>query len=217
MQNLNVPSPEEVQKDLELIVPTIHTALEHGTLKARDFFEREDPDGLVDRYLAPNLVRYWAKRYLQNAGLQVSEEQAEFNLTPLPNNGLCLSFGRYRLRILKSDDGDPPVPGDSVSRQNFYHQISIVYVTEEGAEIHEDVRNLLILWNIDRPYNLTGLSLAYPKSGKDTKASVQVHWHVQIAHPAFAFTVDAESQPESKEDDLPLKLKHVQEKTEEAG
>jgi len=217
MPSLNVPSPEEVQKDLELIVPTIHTALEHGTLKAREFFEREDPDSHVDRYLAPNLVRYWAKRYLQNAGLQVSEEQAELNLQPLPNNGLCLRFGRYGLRILKSDDGDPPVPGDSVSRRNFSHQISIVYVTEDGAEVREDVRNLLILWDIDRLYNLAELSLAYPKSGNDTKASVQVHWHVPIEHPAFAFTVDADSHPVNEKDDLPLKLKHVEKKTEEAG
>jgi hypothetical protein len=217
MPSLNVPSPEEVQKDLELILPTIHTALEHGTLKAREFFEREDQDNQIDRYLAPNLVRYWAKRYLRNAGLQVSEEQAEFNMQQLPNNGLCLSFGHYRLRILKSDDGDPPVPGDSVSRQNFYHQISIAYVTEDGAEVQENVTNLLILWDIDRLYNLTGLSLAYPKSGKDTKASVQVHWHVPITHPAFAFTVDAESQPVNEEDNLPLKLKQIEKKTEEAG
>ena len=217
MQNLNVPSPEEVQKDLELIVPHIHTALEHGTLNARDFFEREDPDKLVDRYLAPNLVRYWAKKHLQNVGLQVTEEPAEFDLKPLPNNGLCLSAGHYRLRILKSDDGDPPIPGDSVSRQNFYHQISIVLTTEDGTEIQEEVRNLLILWDIDRSYNLSGLSLAYPKSGKNTKASVQVHWHVPLEHPAFAFTVDAESQTVNKEEDLPLKLKHLEKKTEEAG
>jgi len=217
MPSLNVPSPGEVQKDLELILPIINTALEHGTSNAKDFFEREDQDKLIDRYLAPNLVRYWAKRYLQGAGLQVSEEQAEFNLKPLPNNGLCLIFGRYRVRILKSDDGDLPVPGDSVSRRNFYQQISIVYATENGEEVQEDVSNLLILWDIDVAYNLTGLSLAYPKAGKDTKASVQVHWHVPITHPAFAFTVDAESQPANEEDDLPLQLKYVEKKTEEAG
>src|SRR5262249_52616872 len=127
-------------------------------------------------------------------------------------------FGSYRLRILKSDDGDPPVPGDSASRRNFYHQISIVYVTEDGAEVREDVRNFLILWDIDRLYNLTGLSLAYPKSGNDTKASVQVHWHVPIEHPAFALTVNgADSHLMNEKDDLPLKLKHFGKKIEEAG
>lgn len=217
MSSLNVPSPEEVQQNLELILPIIHTALEHGTLKAREFFEHEDKDKNVDRYLAPNLVRWWAKKYLHGAGLQVTEEQAEFDLQQLPNNGLCLSFGRYRIRILKSDDGELPVPGNSVRRQNFYHQISIVYVTEEGALVQEDVTNLIILWDISRPYNLSGLSLAYPKSGKDTKASVQVHWHVPIKHPAFAFTVDAKSKPMTEEDNLPLKLKQIEKKTEEAG
>lgn len=217
MLNLNVPSPDEVQKDLELILPIIHTALEHGTLLAREFFEREDKDKIVDRYLAPNLVRWWAKQYLQDAGLQVTDEQVEFDLQRLPNNGLCLSFGRYRLRILKSDDGELPVPGHSVKRQNFYHQISIVYIGEDGAAVQEDVTNLVILWDIDRPYNLSGLSLVYPKSGKDTKASVHVHWQVPIKHPAFAFTVDAESQPMTEEDDLPLKLKQSEKKTEEAG
>lgn len=217
MASLNVPSPEEVQKEIKSVFPIIHTALEQGTLQAREFFEREDTTKQIDRYLAPNLVRWWAKKYLQKAGYQISEDQTDYSFQPLANNGLSMKVGRYRLRILKSDDGDAPVPGDSVSRQNFYQQISIVLTTEDGIEIQDEVTNLLVLWDTDFMYNLNGLSLAYPKCGGNTKASVQLHWHVPIMHPAFSFTVDASAEPVQETDNLPLTLKKIDQKTEEAG
>ena len=145
MASLNVPTPEEVKKDIEPVFPIIHTALEQGTLQAREFFEREEKEKQIDRYLAPNLVRWWAKRYLQQAGYQISDDQMDYSFQSLPNNGLYMKAGRYRLRILKSDDGDAPVPGDSVSRQSFYQQTSIVFTTEDGVEVQEDVINLLVL------------------------------------------------------------------------
>ena len=208
----NIPQPEEVIPELSSILVAIHTALEHGTMRAGEFFEREDERQTINRYLAPCLVRFWAKQYLESAGHQVSneDEESDFNMQQLPNNGLCLQYGKYRLRILKSDNGDPPVPGHSLSRQQFYQQTSLLLVTDCGIEVQQEVLNLIVLWEITRPYTLASICLVCPKNGKDTKASVEIHWRVPLDHPAFTMNVDANAEPDPKGDQLPLKLKSTE-------
>ena len=203
----NIPQPQEVMTELSSILKVIQTALEHGTMRAREFFEREDESQVIDRYLAPCLVRYWAKKYLESEGHQVSTEEADFNLQPLANNGLYLQHGRCRLRILKSDNGDPPVPGHSISRQHFYQQLPLSLETSDDIEVQEEVLNLIVLWEITRPYTLSSLHLVCPKNGKDTKASVEIHWQVPIQHPAFSITADVHANPDTEDDHLPMKLK----------
>lgn len=213
----NIPQPDEVVPELKSVLRAIHSSLEHGTMRAREFFENEDEGQFVDRYLAPCLVRYWAKNYLQSAGHEVSSEEdtADYNMQRLPNNGLCLQYGRYRLRILKSDNGEPPVPGQSLSRQQFYQQLSLLLVSSDGVEIQDDVLNLLVLWEISSPYQLSSLCLVCPRNGKDTRASVEIHWQVPIEHPAFTIAMNANATEDQGEDNLPLKLKSEGFKAEE--
>ena len=210
----NIPQPEEVMPELSSVLKVIHTAIEHGTMRASEFFDEKDVE--IDRFLAPCLVRYFAKKYLESEGHEVSAEtESDFNLQPLPNNGLCLQHGRYRMRILKSDNGDPPVPGHSISRQGFYQQLPLLLATSEGIEVQEEILNLIVLWEIARPYTLSSLCLVCPKNGKDTKASVEIHWQVPIQHPALTINADANTNQDTEGDLLPMKLKNREIKAEE--
>src|SRR5207253_3219343 len=127
--SLNIPDPQNVLAELSELVPVVYSALDYGALKAREFFEREDENHRMDRALGPNLVRYFTRKALERVGQDVQDEQ-DFELEPVPNNGLCLTFGRYRIRVLKSDAGDLPVPGHSKSRQAFYQQTTFTFTPE---------------------------------------------------------------------------------------
>lgn len=194
---MNIPEADVVVKDLSHLWPHITAAMEHGTNKAREFHEREAKDGKINPFLAPDLVRYHAKEHLEGVA-----EKVGFTLSFLSNNGLCISCGRYRLRILKADEGGtPPAPGSSAAKQQFYRQLSIKFTTEEGAEVLEDVVNILVLWEVTYPYNLMQLYVACPKNGDEKKA--EVYWEEPL--PFVPKTI-VEVEPVPQEEDLPLTL-----------
>jgi hypothetical protein len=112
---------------------------------------------------------------------------------PLANNGLCLRYKSYEIRVLKSDDGDVPVPGPSQKRQDFYQQRFPNWA--EAVDEHEhDPLNLLVIWDVTRQYVFRGLSLVCPKDGDITRDSVEKYWEKTI--PLSASTPrPAESRP----------------------
>lgn len=172
-------TPESTMKDLAPIIPTIYTALDHGIFKTKEFFEtqeRKDDRG-IDRYLAPNVVRYYAIRHLIRAGQEAFEDN-ELSLDNIPNNGIHINCDPYQIKILKSNCGGLPTPGHSIKRQEYYDQLFPGF-----PDIEEDLSiiNLLLLWDIKGNYDgLRALSLACPKSGKETRDSVQHHFHCKI-------------------------------------
>lgn len=223
-----IPSPEEVFKELGSILPLIYAALDYAILKTREFFEREDQEKHVNRGLAPNLVRYWAKQYLEIHGQEVKEEQEEGEdsnsgyLEKLPNNGLCLNVGRCRVRVLKSDDGELPIPGHSQSRQEFYSQPGLPFPEDDEEDGELPPLKLILLWDVTRSYNLKSLSLACPMSGDTTRVSVKAHWHKPIPDSFLGLGIQTESSPATEEEpkDLPLtqeEPRREDEQSEELG
>jgi hypothetical protein len=176
---MNNFTPESVMKDLSRLFPLVYTAFDYGVFKAREYFENQEneDDKIIDRYLAPNLVRFHAVRYLRRAGEDAHEdEENDISMSPIPNNGIHVNCGKYHIKILKSNKGDLPVPGHSQSRRTFYDQPFLEYSD------NVDFLNikLILLWNVDKSYTLGILSLACPKSGEQTRESVTHHWHCRI-------------------------------------
>ncbi len=199
---MNIPDAQQVIHDLSALWPRLSVALEHGTNKVVEFFEREVTDKKIDPYLAPNLVRFHALQSLRAAGV-ASQADVDFNLQHVPNNGICLAVGKYRLRILKANDGGVPAPGQSVPKNLFYRQQSIKFTTEDGVDVLEDVINLLVVWDVTYPYHLFEIVLACPKHANETKASVALYWEEPL--PFVPATI-IEVTPASQEEDLPISL-----------
>jgi hypothetical protein len=176
---MNNFTPESAMRDLAHLFPITYTALDFGVFKAREYFEQQEneADKQVDRYLAPNIVRYHAVRYLRRAGQDAQEDDdSGMSMSVIPNNGIHVNYGKYKIKILKSNKGDLPIPGDSKSRRLFYDQPFLKYSD------NVDFLNikLILLWNVDISYSLGILSLACPKSGEKTRESVTHHWHCRV-------------------------------------
>jgi hypothetical protein len=168
-----IQESEKALKALASLLPVVYSALEAATQSTREFFDREDRP--IDSYLAPCLVRYYAKQHLDSVGQSVEYDREE-----LSNNGLCLTYNNYLLRIWKSEDGELPVPGQSRPRQAFFQQLPI------AINNPEEQLNLAILWEVSSDYNLQRLLLSCPKAGDTTRASVEAYWTIPIPHPALS-------------------------------
>jgi hypothetical protein len=187
---LIVPEFETVCERLAPLLPKVYSAVDHGTSKVCEFFEKEAA-GIVDCYLAPALVRYFALRELKKLDPNGKGED-DVALDNIPNNGIYIHCGGYHIRILKSSSGGPPYPGRSISRQEFYQQQIPFKFYEEGV-------NLLILWDVNPPYNLSTLYMACPKDSATYREPIPLHWHLQIPDK-FLFGIEAETSSEEIQD-----------------
>lgn len=183
MKNTDVPDQDVVLEELSPVLPFIYRGVEEAVQQTRDFFPEGKP---IDSALAPNLVRYHVKEYIDSQGSADSElsVSSKFNRQPLPNNGLFLHFGSYRIRILKADEGELPLPGPSKARRRFYEQTLPLWV-EVSEEDRPNPVNLVILWDVNSEYALDDLSIACPRDVGESRGSVQVHWRADIPHPAL--------------------------------
>lgn len=195
----SVPGPKTVLEDISRLIPVIYDAFEASLNSTREYFEERNQ--AVDPYLAPSLVRYNTKLYLREAG-QTAEDI--FDLGTMANNGLLLTYGKYKLRILKADDGDIPAPGPSKIKQAFYNQ-ELPFVFSSGTEENDAPLNLVLVWDVANDYRLRGLSLVCPKAGNTSRSSVEKHWVWPLAMPIFSTaTPDVGGSDAGVPEDLPI-------------
>jgi hypothetical protein len=199
MLTSDIPSPDDILADLDPIIPDIYRALEAAQHEALAYFR--DDNHVPDCYLFAALFRYRAKHYLAKFGLMLDD---------IPNNGLCITYLHYTIRILKRDEGRIPAPGPSLTRQGYYAQeIPLPYFAPLWYREQADKRpvNLLIVWDTTRSLTLTGLVMACPKSGDADRDSARMHWRVPLPNPAFQEPKDIHSVPRGQEvDDVPYSL-----------
>lgn len=201
-----VPTPEQILAKLSPLLPLLFQAIESSIVRTRDFFDNGNA-GKVDLALAPNLVRFYAKQYFKEKGQEVEANEV-VGMDPLANNGLLLRFGKYCIRILKSDHGDLPTPGHSRTKQNFYQQMLPFGMPEPFGKSLAETLNLIVLWNVDARYGFQGLNLACPKWGDNRKNSVEAYWQVPV--PYLVCDISAFTLPSveiSIAEDLPLVFK----------
>ena len=176
-------------------------------MHAQEYSEWKDES--IDRALAPALVREGARRYLVAKNQDVhNEEEEEFDceIKFLSNLGLSVTALGVQIRILRSVQGDLlPVPGHSIARQGFYHQLGLF--NEMMAQAFPDpdalpVR-LVLHWSTDAEYHLARVWLACPMSGDITRESVKAHWDWPIWR-RHGMTSDGQIQAEVADLDIYL-------------
>lgn len=187
---LIVPEFVVVCRRLAPLLPKVYSAIDHGTSKTDEFFEREN-SGIIDPYLAPALVRHFALRELRKLTPNAKDED-NISLDNVPNNGIYIHCREYHIRILKSSNGQPPYPGRSISRQEFYQQQIPFNFYKEGV-------NLLIHWDVNPPYNLSTLYMACPRDSAVYREAIPLHWNLQIPDK-FLFGFEAETSSEEIKD-----------------
>ena len=201
-----IPSAAEALEELEPLIPVIFGALENAVFETQEYFEtrkeRHDP------YLAPCLVRHTTKRFLTTASFQGPTDgpSIRFALEDIANNGLCIMFGRFRIRILKADEGDLPEP-TSHARREFYEQLAMPLPTSGGGALSSNSRvNLVVLWDFDRSHDLDGLTLVCPRAGSHDDPS-RSYWRLELPHPVESARADpADSDDIDDIDDLDFRI-----------
>ena len=185
--------PEDILREMRQLVPVLFTAIEDGVLLAHEFFakrrEREEP------HLHATLIRYQAKLAFDAAG-----QQCEFDREDLPNNGLCLTLGRFKLKIFKAHQGGLRGPGVSRTKQAYFKQMRLAFLDDMEVMYPSDKLNLVVLWQISRQGHVT-LSLAMPKDADERKHSTECYWHVPIHNP---FLRDGALTPSDPSPEFPV-------------
>jgi hypothetical protein len=214
---MSIPRPEFVMREISGLVPLVHSALDHGVFKAKDFFDNQEnvTDRAINKSLAPNLVRFYALQELKRSGQDAYEDSVGVDFPNIPNNGIHISYDNYEIKILKSNRGEIPVPGNSKSRRNFYDQPELLNhtINQDDNVDHKNINlNLLLLWDVITPYNLDILTLACPKQGDKSRDSVEAHWHCRIPDKILLGKYEISETIEVEEIlDLPLKDKKIDE------
>jgi hypothetical protein len=176
---------------LKPLLDVIYEGLEAGTEHAREYFEGQSRG--IEPTLASALVRYRMKAYLADR----AEVVEEYDQEDLANIGLCIRAGKYCIRIWKSGGDFIPPPGRSRSKHGFLHQqLEFVFPDQPGIPRMTEL-NLVVLWNVDPSYHLTGMHLACPKAAPTNYSTVEVYWAIPIDHPALSIDAQTEAQSES--------------------
>jgi hypothetical protein len=212
---MDIPEPNEVINDLRPILPTIYEALNKGTLEAVDYLEKlkKEKGFSFDLLFAAHITRYHTFQFLKRNGYNVINGEADFEyeMKDIANSGLYLFYNRYSIRIFKTQNGEVPNPGNSITKQLYYSQQQ--YELFPGITDPARNLNLILLWDVSSTYKLKSLSIACPKSGGKTKESIVMHWKklipiefLQRISNKIPFDPSLKS-PKSEIEDLPVYLK----------
>src|ERR1700733_15054394 len=205
------PNFEELKEQLLPVLHLIRVAMQEGTVHVPEYFKSEAAP--IDYALAPNLVRYKAKRFLIASGQDsAKDEESYFEAEAISNNGICIRVPGFEIRVLKStDEGSVPPPGISITRQNLYNQIQAKFAfvkPEWGVIVH---------WYVDKDYSLLKVSVAIPSSfAKNDQGKQEVvcyfdepFW-IRTAKPSVT---SIDKQPQVTDQDVPgIRLEDQDEK-----
>ena len=168
----NFPSRDIVRADVGPLLPVLRQLLDDAAGKARGYPQ----ENLQRRDLCfmSHLVRLHVKFGL--GGLS-------FDCRDIPNTGIFFTYDKYPIRILKADEGELPVPGQSRKRQDFYGQAHSLELFPRETQRQTDGPNLIYLWDVNEDYFVDSLKLTCPKAGGETRGSVETHWTDVILSP----------------------------------
>lgn len=197
MKTPTVPEPSDVLRWIEPLRLLLWEALEHGIAVAKMHFG-DDP---VAGSLGAHLVRYHAKDFLTKHGVPCES---------IANDGVGFRWGGHYWRVLKSDDGELPVPGRSERKRALYcqQQLLLFAIASDEADLSEPEVFFVVLWDV-RPNSFSDLSLEVvcPKAGGATRDSVEAFWSEPLSHAAHDIRAEA---AEGDVDDVPMGVLEVE-------
>jgi hypothetical protein len=194
---------ESILSYLEPLWPDAWRAFETGTQHAAAYFKDQPVERARTRdpWLFPHLVRFQARTYLAERGVDA-------NIDPiwLALSGVAVRFGCIDLRFLLSDGGRLPAPGKSWTKRAFYHQAiqNPLFILDDEQPREPSMVNIVVTWGYDSGGVLTGLTAYCPNGGGRGRDSATEHWHHALAHPATTYQPPAAPIEEGERTDLPI-------------
>ena len=199
---------------LKPLLTLLYRILEGAIQESLDFFSRKNEDN--DGWCFSALVRYHMKIALKKRGYDAREEDessdegeasanAIWQLDGSPviphyqsNNGLLLVFKGYSLRILKKHRRFMACATSDSQADSEENWIQLCFDLGETFERHD----LLIVWDTNPKYHLTGLTLIKPqRSGRGLD---QPLWSIPIPHPVELINVETIKDQCMFDHDLPV-------------
>lgn len=200
-----IPSAQQIVDAHRPLLRLLVEALRQGTVHAQEYADWKDEE--IDRALAAALVRKGAKRHLLAFGQTAeNEEDIDYDTEFLPNLGLAISAPGVQIRILRSATNDMlPVPGHSDARKLYYTQMGLLFEDMTVPVVAEPVAvlRLVLHWSTDKDYQLDRAYLGCPRSGGETRDSVQSHWDEPIWR---RHNVEIDGQVQAEVTDLDIYL-----------
>ena len=176
----DLPTFDAAMAHLNRVPLIAYQALEFGAAKTASYRDGEGPGERLDEGFAASMVRFHVKRFLKDKGID-AELEDDWTLDFLPFLGLSFHSAGYHVKILKGAGGVLPGCGASKRKITFYGQIPSMYLV--GNKPIQSIANLLMLWDFDSIYGLSGLWLALPAIGGSRASDVSAFWCERIPRP----------------------------------
>jgi hypothetical protein len=202
MTSTQPPEPEFTLETLAPLLALVYALLEAGVEEARQWFTaREKP---VNNVVFAAMVRLRLAEDLLDA---TAKAGIPCRVIHRPNIGIRILYGMSQIAVWKADkDGLLPAVGDSLQRQSFYHQPTLLH-TDDGSPTVP--RKLALLWERCSVSGLLTVKLAAPRGYNSFWKSGDAHWMITVPHPAkqIAPTTDFAEQTEDWDQILRQKKK----------
>jgi hypothetical protein len=188
-----LPSFGEVMKEVESLMRLLYESLDVGATVCRKYYDENCDGENPEAHLREMIVRDQAKRYLAKNGLRVTElKERRLRLATEPLISLLLHYKGFALRVLKGKRGIPPGCGMSRRRKEFYSQVSVRYLGDDGKPAGSKT-NLLVLWDFAPNFGIGRVWLACPEVAGARSQDVVLAWQELIPNPVVQGTKSQET------------------------
>jgi hypothetical protein len=193
MQNLSLisleleplPSFAEVMKLVGPLMRLLYESLDAGATVCRKYYEQNCDGDDPEPHLREMIVRDQARRYLVKNGLQVTQvKERRFRLASEPLISLLVHYKGFAFRVLKAKRGVPPGCGLSRRRKEFYNQVSVRFLSDDGKPAGSKT-NLLVLWDFSPSFGIANAWLACPAIAGARSQDVVLAWQEAIPNPVL--------------------------------
>ena len=179
-----LPHFAEVMAHLAPFMKLLYESLDAGAAICRRYYEEFCGGDVPEAYLREMMVRGQAKRYLHENGLQAKKiRERGFSLASEPLISLLIHHKGFAIRVLKAKKGVPPGCGKSKRRRDFYNQVPVGFLGEDGKPLYSKT-NLLVLWDFSAGFGIATVWLACPEVAGARSQDVVLAWQQLIPNPA---------------------------------
>jgi len=196
-----IPPFEQAFSELAPFYIQLYGSLEESVRLAKKYFE--DLKTSVDIYLLNDLIRFNTKRLLkQKTGVNLEDDNLEYEMGDLSNNGLVGTCKGYSIRILKSYRGDLPLANSNAKAAYFSQQLSFI-IGESMLPVSRP--NIIFVWDLSDKYALKPLHMCCPKYAERYRGILSVYYDELLPHPAEIIKTKPEIADEIKDIEIRIK------------
>jgi hypothetical protein len=180
-----LPSFAEVMEVVGPLMRLHYESLDAGATVCRKYYEQNCDGDDPEPHLREMIVRDQARRYLTKNGLQVTQvKERRFRLASEPLISLLVHYKGFAFRVLKAKRGVTPGCGLSRRRKEFYNQVSVRFLGDDGKTTGSKT-NLLVLWDFSPSFGIANVWLACPAIAGARAQDVVLAWQEAIPNPVL--------------------------------